>query len=552
MAGLMPACKEKFPPPPPSAYDWHPVLKAVKGDVRGLGVKAGVDPLLGAEQTPARDDTLTITNLRELAPFLYDPTAGQAHYATLVAHGQNAPSSFTRIALLKPGVAPKLDKERSYIGTPGFLSGGSGSIYFKVIELRDVRVGENCRAYFVDSSAQPTQPTPKYLTVVGQKKNLVLETASMFYAKTGNVDELHQLHSGQLGGEGRDGLAKALDRLIQIHQRLGLDVCQLSPLAPMTFDHEKPMEFEGSISAVAAVPATSEVIVAMFDGPIHVLKRDTNGFTQTQTLPGPDTGFDLLVTRDGKWLFAPSRVGAKTWYRSSLKQPFKPRPGSANPKVDEHDSPAAALSADDRYLVQGWHWGTKLEDRPLEIFPVHSKKGLLKPVPKYFTAKGHSCTSLAWFPDGRALACGSQPSIWNFDPRKGFTKQGDYPGHQGDVHDVAISKDGRWVVTVASQAEAVLWRVGEGRKLIKTAALAGHTDDVNAAAFSPDGKYLLTGGSDHTVIVWRLTPDGAQALDYLPATGDVYHIEFISDQALVIATSHNLQYWHRPTTAETI
>lgn len=75
-----------------------------------------------------------------------------------------------------------------------------------------------------------------------------------------------------------------------------------------------------------------------------------------------------------------------------------------------------------------------------------------------------------------------------------------------DVRSVAISPDGRWVLTASSDPSqrpdktAVLWDVASGRWL---RIFAGHTGSIWSVAFSPDGSRVLTGGADRTVRIWE-------------------------------------------------
>ena len=43
-------------------------------------------------------------------------------------------------------------------------------------------------------------------------------------------------------------------------------------------------------------------------------------------------------------------------------------------------------------------------------------------------------------------------------------------------------------------------------------ALKGHTGGVNAVAVSPDGRFLVSGSNDHTVRAWDLESGGARVL----------------------------------------
>src|SRR5262245_298282 len=67
------------------------------------------------------------------------------------------------------------------------------------------------------------------------------------------------------------------------------------------------------------------------------------------------------------------------------------------------------------------------------------------------------------------------------------------------VKAVAISPDGKFVLTGSFDRTARLWRSDSGQ-LISTLR---HEDDVSAVAISPDGKFILTGSRDRTARLWR-------------------------------------------------
>ena len=105
-------------------------------------------------------------------------------------------------------------------------------------------------------------------------------------------------------------------------------------------------------------------------------------------------------------------------------------------------------------------------------------------------------------------------------------------GHLGWVRAVAISPDGRSIVTGASDR-----------------ALRGHSGSVLAVAISPDGRLIVTGSDDETVRVWdaatgaerRILPIGA-APRHLSISPCGTHI--VTDRGLVPLPLANCQSRH--------
>jgi WD40 repeat protein len=66
---------------------------------------------------------------------------------------------------------------------------------------------------------------------------------------------------------------------------------------------------------------------------------------------------------------------------------------------------------------------------------------------------------------------------------------------------VAVSPDGRFIVSGSEDRTVKVWELESGRLL---RSLKEHADDVNAVAVSPDGRFIVSGSDDRTVKVWEL------------------------------------------------
>src|SRR3954454_14955838 len=72
-------------------------------------------------------------------------------------------------------------------------------------------------------------------------------------------------------------------------------------------------------------------------------------------------------------------------------------------------------------------------------------------------------------------------------------------GHTDRVTSVALSSDGKYLVTGSHDQSAILWDATSGKKL---QAFIGHTREVMSVAMSADGKQVVTGSRDRTAILW--------------------------------------------------
>ncbi|KIN95017.1 hypothetical protein M404DRAFT_87651, partial [Pisolithus tinctorius Marx 270] len=73
-------------------------------------------------------------------------------------------------------------------------------------------------------------------------------------------------------------------------------------------------------------------------------------------------------------------------------------------------------------------------------------------------------------------------------------------GHESEVHSVAISPDGKRIVSGSLDYTVQIWDVERGVQI--GSPLEGHTHTVMSVAFSPDGKRIVSGSLDDTVRVW--------------------------------------------------
>jgi WD40 repeat protein len=81
-------------------------------------------------------------------------------------------------------------------------------------------------------------------------------------------------------------------------------------------------------------------------------------------------------------------------------------------------------------------------------------------------------------------------------------------------YSLAWSPDGKQLASGSNQLAAGVWDVASGKLVQK---LAGHTRPVVAVAWSPDGKRLATGGGDGKVRLWQV--DEARLLQELSESG---------------------------------
>ena len=72
-------------------------------------------------------------------------------------------------------------------------------------------------------------------------------------------------------------------------------------------------------------------------------------------------------------------------------------------------------------------------------------------------------------------------------------------GHGGAVRSLAVSPDGRRIVSAGVDKTLMLWNTLTGQAML---TLTGHTGQVTSLAFSADGGQIVSGGLDKTVRIW--------------------------------------------------
>jgi WD40 repeat protein len=123
--------------------------------------------------------------------------------------------------------------------------------------------------------------------------------------------------------------------------------------------------------------------------------------------------------------------------------------------------------------------------------------------PQRYLLLGHSAgvEAVAVTPDGRSIVSGSQDNtvrVWDLASGRPIRT---LRGHTNSVSSVAVTSDSQLVVSGSWDKTARIWNLASGR-LVRT--LEDPNERVDAVALTPDNQFVLSGGKDGIVRVWDL------------------------------------------------
>jgi WD40 repeat protein/serine/threonine protein kinase len=167
--------------------------------------------------------------------------------------------------------------------------------------------------------------------------------------------------------------------------------------------------------------------------------------------------------------------------------------------------------------------------------------------------RGHvDCVmSVAFSPDGRrAYSAGGgllrdiwqegtdfAVRVWDVETEKQLRP---LEGHKGMVLSVAVSTDGRYVLSGGNDAVPILWDARTGREKHR---FRGHTERVWCVAFLPDGRRAVSSSDDGTIRLWDVESGREVLVHFKDPTGRNVWLAVSPDgHRLLSAGGRELQY----------
>jgi serine/threonine protein kinase len=263
---------------------------------------------------------------------------------------------------------------------------------------------------------------------------------------------------------------------------------------------------KGKINAVVFL-ADNRVITASGDETVRIWDAKTG--KDIGRLPhdrGQSPITSMGISRDGKRLLACTKIAPGltahgcAWEIETLKSVWSQNGSNLCWGFGAVDGMRFNQASPRNDLVKGWTFGSFVtfvtKDGSIELHDMLANK-------LYSRLSGHSgeILAMAVSPDGRHLvSCGSDKTVRLWDTANSQELRR-FRGHTGWATCVAISDDNRKVIT---GGDDMIIRVYDSRNPQELFRLTGHTGLINCLAFSPDGNYAVSGSSDLTVRIWDL------------------------------------------------
>ncbi|MFT5470586.1 MAG: WD40 repeat protein [Verrucomicrobiales bacterium] len=151
--------------------------------------------------------------------------------------------------------------------------------------------------------------------------------------------------------------------------------------------------------------------------------------------------------------------------------------------------------------------------------------------------------SAAFNPQGTRVVCGcldGTAKIWQVNSQQQIGKTIKL-GERKGIWAVAMSPDGKLVVTGSEEGDVCLWNSLNAQLI---ANLEGHVDTVVRVAFSPSGRILATGSLDNTVRLWNV--ESCELLFAPLHHNDIIKDLIITDDETIIVTagSDAIRIWN--------
>ena len=115
-----------------------------------------------------------------------------------------------------------------------------------------------------------------------------------------------------------------------------------------------------------------------------------------------------------------------------------------------------------------------------------------------------------------------------------------FEGHTSSAYSVAITPDGKHIVSGSWDKTIKLWDINSGKEI---RSFEGHTNSVNSVTITPDGKHIVSGGYDITIKLWNIN-SGEALRSFKGNIDSVYSVAFTPDgKSIIFGGEGSIKLW---------
>jgi WD40 repeat protein len=211
----------------------------------------------------------------------------------------------------------------------------------------------------------------------------------------------------------------------------------------------------------------------------------------------------------------------------------------------QSDHESLALSSDGKLLFTG---SDLLKDKDLETVQIWNLVSGKKE--RAIDAHAEGISSLALSADDKWLVTGGQRDgkarLWNAVTGEHLR---DFQGPEKWHNVVVFTKNTEFLVTTSGKDHSILlWEVTTGRQVRE---FKGHSRWITSLAVSGDGKWLITGSDDRTARLWEIVT-GKEKIVFRGHSERVTQVALVSDGKRLVTASYDgsIRIWNIETGAE--
>jgi parallel beta-helix repeat protein len=165
-----------------------------------------------------------------------------------------------------------------------------------------------------------------------------------------------------------------------------------------------------------------------------------------------------------------------------------------------------------------------------------------------FTEHKDMVETVAVTPDGKYVVSGSRDNtvrLWELATGQEVRR---FMGHADWVSSVAVTPDGKYVVSGSKDKTARVWDLATGQEVRR---FTGHNNWVSSVAVTRDGRHVVSGSVDNTVRLWELAT-GKEVRRFTGHEGTVLSVAVTPDGKYVVSGSwdHTVRLWELATGKE--